>query len=297
MESLMKKITIGMVSFISILVVWGLIEPYVIDIEEEEAAITNLSSAWEEEKIAVIGDFQVGMWLDNTATVEWMIEDLIEMNPRAVLLTGDYVYHATDGQQDEITKIVELLRPLTASGIPVFGVLGNHDYAMKAPNNDPNEELAQKISSQLEETGVQMLQNESAVLEGTNESQEGLYIVGIDSEWADRDNPSQAFSNVPESAPRLVLMHNPDTFKKIQPTVAPVATAGHTHGGQMRIPFTENWSYLALVQEGEIHADGWIPEYGAEGNNLYVNRGVGFSLVPLRIFCPPEITVFTLTSS
>jgi predicted MPP superfamily phosphohydrolase len=68
----------------------------------------------------------------------------------------------------------------------------------------------------------------------------------------------------------------------------------HTHGGQMRVPFTPDWSWTRLITSERVPADGWAEGYGARGNQLYVNRGIGFSLIPVRVNCRPELTVFTL---
>lgn len=74
-----------------------------------------------------------------------------------------------------------------------------------------------------------------------------------------------------------------------------MAVAGHTHGGQFRLPFSPDNSYLDLTSEEGVRVDGWIEaDTGSNENRLYVNRGVGISIVPLRVNCPPEITVFTL---
>ncbi len=71
--------------------------------------------------------------------------------------------------------------------------------------------------------------------------------------------------------------------------------AGHTHGGQIRIPGLPNWSYLSLFESDPVHMDGWIEDdFGKPGNHLYVNRGIGFSDYPIRINCPPEVTRFKL---
>lgn len=91
------------------------------------------------------------------------------------------------------------------------------------------------------------------------------------------------------------MMHNPASFTAIPTVGAPLAIAGHTHGGQIRLPFpTPEWSTLSLISEGQVHTDGWIEKYGNPGNRLYVNRGIGFSIVPFRINYRPEITYFTL---
>lgn len=90
------------------------------------------------------------------------------------------------------------------------------------------------------------------------------------------------------------MMHNPASFALFPANTAPVAVAGHTHGGQIRLPFTPEWSWLTFIKEDRVHADGWIDGYGKQRNHLYVNRGIGFSILLIRINCPPEITLFTL---
>ncbi|MFO8070112.1 MAG: metallophosphoesterase [Alkalibacterium sp.] len=295
-----KRIKIGIAivaTLFGLIIVWGFIEPYLIDVQEEEAVITNLPSELEGKKIVVIGDFQVGLWMDNLSTTERIVEDVIEMEPSAILITGDYLYHVESMDDQVIDEIMNAMSPLVESGIPVYSVLGNHDYTMASQEVEPNIELAEGLSDALSSLGIRMLDNENDVLvEGENPS-ENFYIVGIGSHWAENDLPEEAFEGVTEEAPRLVLMHNPDSFRNLEANSAPLAVAGHTHGGQIRTPFSSNWSYLSLAQGGEVTADGWIEDYGSEENNLYVNRGIGMSIVPMRINAVPEITVFTLTSN
>ncbi len=300
-----KRLLLVLGAIITILLVWGLVEPYFVNLEEEEAAIPNLPEAWEGEEIAVIGDFQIGMWMDNDSTVEQMAEELVEMDPSAVLFLGDYIYHAAKNQEAERKRVQELIKPLTDSDIPVFAVLGNHDYGMSSESAEPNEELAQEMRAVLEEVGITILHNEAMALnltengvEAGTASPESLYLVGLGANWPENAEPAEAFDDVPDSAARFVMMHNPKTFEALPAEAAPVSVAGHTHGGQMRIPGTPQWSYTALMsEEGLEHIYGWIDKYGEEGNSLYINPGVGFSLVPLRINCPPEITLFTLKSA
>lgn len=102
---------------------------------------------------------------------------------------------------------------------------------------------------------------------------------------------------MPEEAPRFVIMYNPKSFDALPPNTASLVVGGYTQGGQFRVPFTPEWSCLTFIREDEVHADGWIEGYGQSGNRLYVNRGIGFSIVPIRLNCPPEITVFTLRAS
>lgn len=299
---ILKRLLLLFGSMLIILVVWGLVEPYFINLEKEEAVIPNLPEQWTNEEIAVVGDFQVGMWMDNDATVEKVAERLVELDPAAVLFLGDYIYHSVDSHQKERECVKKLIKPLTDSDIPVFAVLGNHDYGMSSKTAEPNQELAEDMKGLLQEVGITVLHNEAMALNITedgveqgNASPESLYLVGLGAYWPENAEPAEAFDGVAETSASFVMMHNPETFATLPAESAPVAVAGHTHGGQMKIPGTPQWSYTALMTENEDdHIYGWIKDYGAEGNELYINPGIGFSILPLRINCPPEITLFTL---
>lgn len=311
----LKYAALGIGGTLVALLFWGVaIEPRLIDVKEETAAIPDLPAAWEGKRVALIADLQVGMWLDNTDTIRRVVERLVGERPAAVLIAGDFVYNPTEdehgeverddlsGFREEINEVVQILRPLTQAGLQTYAVLGNHDYGMMKPNYAKNELLARHVRQSLEAAGVRVLDNEAAALTlpGARTHSAGedagatLYVVGVGSHFAHNDNPSLALAQVPEGAARLVMMHNPDSFAAFSAGTAPLAMAGHTHGGQIRLPFTPDWSWMNLVSEDEINADGWIDGYGQPGNRLYVNRGIGFSIVPVRVNCRPELTLFTL---
>lgn len=295
-----KYILLAGLGILGFLVIWGLIEPYFLDKENQVAEIPNLPEAWEGKRIGLVTDFQLGMWLDNTNTVRRSIEELIEERPAVALIGGDFIYHAMENPNTEIQQAIDLVRPLTEAGIPTYAVLGNHDYGMSSQEADPKERLAKQLERKLEAIGVQVLHNEAVRLSlpGNANTSKPFYLVGVSANWPDRDRPKVALADVPDNAPRFVMMHNPNSFEAFPPQTAPVAVAGHTHGGQIRLPFTPQWSWLTFKKKDKVHVDGWIAEdYGASGNQLYVNRGIGFSVVPIRINCPPELTMFTLQSS
>lgn len=278
------------------LIVWGFIEPYILDDEEETAIIPNLPTAWSGKKIAQLSDFQVGMWWDNVATVAKSVDKIIEEKPAAVLITGDFIYHARPDPQPEIDEVVGLLRPLTKNNIPTYAVLGNHDYGIKNKGIKPDLELAFQLKQALENIGIEVLNNEALTIPLPNQ-ESNLYVVGISSHWANNDKVDTVLGQLPKNSPRVVLMHNPDSFEAFPANTAPFAVAGHTHGGQIRLPYLPNWSWLSFAKNDKVVADEWVDEkYGQAGNRLYVNRGIGFSDIPIRINCAPEITFFTLKS-
>jgi len=282
--------------FLIALVTWGLIEPYILDEEEEEAIVPNLPVAWEGKKVVQVSDFQVGMWWDNVSTIAKSVDKIIEEKSSAVFITGDFIYHANPDPEVEIDEVVELLRPLTEANIPVYAVLGNHDYGIKNKGAKPDFQLAEQLTQSLESIGINVLSNEVATIPLENKVSD-LYVVGIDSHWAKSDRVDQALAQLPDNSPRIALIHNPDSFVDFPANTAPFAMAGHTHGGQIRLPYLPQWSWLSFAKEDRVFADEWVDEsYGNPGNKMYVNRGIGFSDVPIRINCAPEITFFTLKS-
>lgn len=294
----MRYLALGLVVA---LLVWGMaVEPrLLLDVQNETVPIEQLPDEWIGARIAALGDFQTGMWWDNEAMVRRATERAMEDASAAILLLGDFVYEAAGNPETKVSQIEQLLQPLASSEVPVFAVLGNHDWGLKSSvgnGGDLDPETGEAVRAMLNRLGITLLHNESRPIRlrpgGTD-----LHVVGIGSHWADRDQAGRALSGVPEGAPRVVLMHHPDSFEDLPAGEAPLAVAGHTHGGQIRLPLTPEWSWIGFIREDEVHADGWIRDYGEAGNRLYVNRGIGFSLAPIRLNSPPEVTVFTLVRS
>lgn len=291
-------------------VTWSLLEPYFLERNVVIAEIPSLPRSWRGKKIAVVADFQIGMPMANTATVARAIDRIVADRPAAALIAGDFVYQPGDDLTPELDRVVQLLRPLVNARIPTYAVLGNHDYGVKTLTeaNVAQKARARRIRQKLEAIGVRVLQNEAIVLPNPDSRNDELYLIGIGAYLPEQSRPLEAIAKVPDNAPRLVLMHNPASFATFPPNTAPIAVAGHTHGGQIRIPFLPDWSWMTLVEDkpgwswiSEIQGDtarvsGWIPGYGQAGNHLYINRGIGFSNLPVRFNCRPELTLFILQS-
>lgn len=286
----------GVLWIIGLVLLWSVLEPYLIDQEEYQVEIPNLPASWEGERIALIADLQVGMWLGNSWTIERIVRRLVEQKPAVVLIAGDFVYHSTRDPSAMINKVAELLKPLTSAGISTFAVLGNHDYGMPTEKSTRDDALASSVCQALQTIGIRVLNNEAVELLSpkSGSAREPLYLVGIGAYTPGEARSDVAFAEVPPNAARFVMMHHPNSFEELPAGSAPVAVAGHTHGGQFHIPFVPDEALLTYKHEDRIHQDGWIAGYGKPENRLYVNRGIGFSVLPLRFNCPPELTLFTL---
>lgn len=292
-----KRIGAWALALVCVLLLWGLIEPYSIHEKREVALLPDLPPGWEGRRVAVIADFQFGMWGANAGTVRRMVRRLVEKQPAAVLIAGDFVYKADDRLDVLPARVAREVAPLTRAGIPTFAVLGNHDYSMDLKDDPVNLGVARAVEAALERVGVVVLHNQAVALRltGTDGAANSLYVVGIDDEWPGLARPAEAVAGVPAGAARIVFMHNPRSFSGLPAGTAPLAVAAHTHGGQIALPFTPHWSWMSLVKDEHMEADGWAQDREEpRGNRLYVNVGIGFSDVPLRINARPEMTLFTL---
>lgn len=306
----------GLILAGAVLLWGGGIEPRLIDEEWESARLPGLPQEWKGARVALIADLQVGMWLANTDTARRVVRRLVEARPAAVLIAGDFLYHPNEergeprearaevepedrtGLQAQVAEVASILRPLTAAGLTTVAVLGNHDYAMQWPDSLPSSIAASELTAALRGIGVIVLRNDAVPL-GQRDAhlplRKRLHIAGLDATFPQASDVPEVLRQLPGEAPRVWVMHNPLEFRKLPAGTAPVALAAHTHGGQVRLPFTDRWSWMSIVKESPIAAEGWIPaDFGASGNRLYVNRGIGFSVAPIRINCPPELTWLTL---
>jgi len=117
-----------------------------------------------------------------------------------------------------------------------------------------------------------------------------LWLAGIGDDMTGHAQPAKTFAAVPADARFIVMMHDPANAPDLPPRTL-VAFAGHTHGGQVRLPF-----YGALITPGRApreHAYGWIPGAPAP---TWVTSGIGTSILPVRFNCPPETVALRLSN-
>lgn len=193
-------------------------------------------------------------------------EIVSSLEPDVVVLTGDYVNVSTFHAR----RITELVRALPK---PCVATLGNHDHFA-----DP-----ERIASCLEQGGARVLRNEAATVGD-------LLIVGVDDGRSGNADVARAFAGAwAERA--LVLTHYPNTAEEIAATGAPLVLSGHTHGGQIRVPWVTR--RIARVA-GHPYLQGF--HRVGDRTDLYVNAGLGHSLPGLRSGrgATPEIAVFDL---
>ena len=162
---------------------------------------------------------------------------------------------------------------MAAIGNPTFGILGNHDTAAMLPA--------------LEWSGVRMLMNEAeAICRGSDR----LWLAGVDDPHFYRmDDLNTALEGVPQHDAVVLLSHSADGHVRAEHSGVDLLLCGHTHGGQICLPGSVPITLESALPR-RMGAGPW------QYNNMtsYTSVGAGSSVVPVRLNCPPEITLHRL---
>jgi predicted MPP superfamily phosphohydrolase len=204
------------------------------------------------------------------------------LKPDLVLLTGDYVYRSPE----YIEPVVRELSLLHGT-VGVVGVMGNHDWW-----EDPI-----RTRRAFAAAGIPLIDNDRLFVTPERKlvrsSGEGLCVAGVGDYMEDVIRPDQALSQVPAAMPRLLLSHNPDAAEdpalvRPRPRVD-LMICGHTHGGQIWVPGLG--TPIIPSRYGQKYRSGFV---AGPACPVFVSRGIGTTVLPLRFCVPPEIVAFEL---
>lgn len=193
------------------------------------------------------------------------------LRPDLVALTGDYVTLS----RSTIWPVARALGKLRAR-LGVFAVLGNHDFS-----TDPDE-----ITRALKSERIRVLRNQHFALRSRRTH---LWIVGVDDRWWEADDLPAALRHVPARDAKILLCHNPVGVRQASEHGVDLVLSGHTHGGQVRLPVVG--SVYGRSKLGERFVEGWNR---LNGTQIYISRGIGKVLLPIRVGCPSEIALLRL---
>jgi uncharacterized protein len=224
-------------------------------------------------RIAQISDIHMGGWMTQSR-LKRVVDLVLARSPEIVVITGDFLARQS-GREEDVPDLAAALEPLSRS-IPTFAVMGNHDHWRGvAP-----------LRAMLADIHIQELRN-SVVSVKRGDSL--LHLAGVDDVWEGQQRLGAVLSYLPPEGAAILLAHEPDyadTAEKCKRF--DLQLSGHTHGGQIVIPFI---GPPVLPWLGKKYPAGL---YQVGSMWQYTNRGVGMSSLALRFNCPPEITLFTL---
>jgi predicted MPP superfamily phosphohydrolase len=238
-----------------------------VQVRTTDLAFAALPEAFEGYTLLHISDLHVDM---NGQAMERLSELLPTLRYDVCVLTGDFrgaTYGPFGAALEGMAKVCARLKS------PVYGVLGNHDTIRLVPG--------------LEDLGVRMLLNECVALSRGNQR---IYLCGIDDAHFYRvDNIEKAAADIPPESFTILLSHTPEIYRHAAHAGFDLLLSGHTHGGQVCLPGSV-----------PITLDSALPRRFGSGAwkyhdmTGYTSVGVGSSVVPIRINCPPEITLHRL---
>lgn len=190
------------------------------------------------------------------------------------LITGDYRFHTHSDYYPTFHEIEKLSRDLKAP-FGNYGILGNHDFLEFVPK--------------LERHHIKMLLNENAVIEKEGEE---LWIIGLDdAHFYGVHNYEKAFSGIPGSATKVLMIHSPETLEDAYKYKADFILSGHTHAGQLCLP-----GGIPIWMNANCPRSYCKGAWTYKGIPGFTSAGAGSSGLPLRLNCPPEIIIHHLKS-
>ncbi|MDA8187186.1 MAG: metallophosphoesterase [Dehalococcoidales bacterium] len=223
-----------------------------------------------------------------------MFQRIAALTPDVAVITGDLIE-----RDDGIQLCVEQISRLQAQ-LGIYCVLGNHDHFRSGGNFFEDiiyaamnviyvdRKLRNDVSAlvrQLEDVGARVLRNGNTRLPvGAGE----VWLIGVDDPVCQNDDLRKGMVGVPDGAFKILLSHSPELMDDAAAAGIDVVLAGHTHGGQIRVPF---FGALRTRTRKPVDAASGLSRRGATW--LHISPGLGGS-VPLRFLCPPQATIVEL---
>lgn len=241
--------------------------------------VTISPPGWEEREenlhIAVLADLHLGSHTDDADRLVRIVRRVNQRKPDMVLLLGDYVnMQPFGGGRIPPAVIAAILQGLRAP-LGIHAILGNHDY-------DYGRE---QIVGAFRQSGIAVLENASRRII----SHKGDFMLfGLADHERGMPSLSSLLGSQEPELPGIIMMHDPAGFAYV-PRGPYLTLAGHTHGGQVRLP-----KIGALINSSEAPIE-WTAGHVVERDrHLYVSSGLGTSLMPFRFGCPPEVNFLHL---
>ncbi|MFW2035987.1 metallophosphoesterase [Acinetobacter junii] len=253
----------------SLLIYARFIEPHIVQVKHHQYRLHPDREFTKPIKLAVVADMHVGLFSGHECQLKTIVKKLNQQQPDLVVVAGDWTYEP----ENRLVQELAILREIHA---PVYSVPGNHDEQYPGP---PIQAL---LKQALEHSDV-------IDIEGKIVEFDEFRLIGVGDLWAGKAN-MRYMPELPQDKPWLILSHNPDTVDMVPelPT-RPLMVSGHTHGGQIELPWITNYIMKRVSILG--HKKGF---YTHEHADVFVTVGTGMVGVPFRFRVPPTIDIIEL---
>lgn len=232
--------------------------------------VSRLPQAFSGLRAAVLADLHHGPFI-SLDYIRKAVDKTNALGADLILLLGDYVYR----EAQYIPGVMEVMGRFKAP-MGVYAVKGNHD----------NYASAVVTSQELRRNGLMELTNTGVWLQKRGDR---LRLCGVEDLLTGRPNVDLALGNTGANESALLLSHNPDLAEKITGSRVGLVISGHTHGGQVCLPFIGAPVVPSRYGQKYVYGPAMAPF-----TRVFTTRGVGTIFPPIRIHCPPEISLLTL---
>jgi len=246
----------------------ALAEPFMLSIERQEIFLSRLPQVLDGLRIVHLSDLHYGP-LTSSEHLTRAAKVANDLRPDLIFLTGDYI------SQDRIyaAPCAEVVGKLRAR-CGVYAILGNHDHWTDA----------KLIADLFRAEGIRMLINEGMRIDINGAS---FWLAGVDDTMVGLEDLTLALAGSSDSELRIVLAHNPIILRRAAAAGVDLVLSGHTHGGQVTLRSEKNGAGRPRRR--------LLRGLGRRGNTqIYVSRGLGTVVLPIRYGCPPEVSVLEL---
>ncbi len=252
------------------------VEPNMLTVNRQTISFDDLPSNLEGLRVGFFSDTHVSNSFPADTVLANVVKKLSDEKPDIIFFAGD-LFNNMAGYSGDESEVIKLLSSLTAP-YGKYAVYGNHDYQVKT---------YKKYQKIMKESGFVLLKDEILVRDDLQ-----INVIGIDETLLGGGTVLYT-NNVDNDNFNIVLSHEPDILKEAQRNID-LMLSGHTHGGQVNVPF---YGPILLPRLGRTFVKGEYREIIGDGSEavIFVTSGIGMSKLPLRFLQPPEIAVLTLT--
>lgn len=254
----------------SLLIYARFIEPHLVRVDYQHYKLSSDQAFQRPFKVALIADLHIGLFSGHERQLKIIVKKINAEQPDIVVVAGDWTYEPEN-------KLAEELAVLKEIQAPIYSVNGNHDEQYPGP---PIQDLL-----------AHALQVNNVIdIEGQMVEFDDFRLIGVGDLWAGKTD-MRSMPLLPQDKPWLILSHNPDTVDMVPklPT-RPLMLAGHTHGGQVQLPWLTSYIMKKVSILG--HKRGL---YQHENAAVFVSVGTGMVGVPFRFCVPPTIDIIELS--
>ena len=246
----------------------ALSEPYMLSVEHQPIHLPRLPKAFEGFRIVHLSDFHLGPFTSREQ-IERAVETANRLHPDIIALTGDYISH----DRQFAAPCAELIGNLRAR-YGIYAVLGNHDHWTDAA----------LITDLFRAEGITVLVNQGMRFELRGEA---FWLAGVDDTMVGLEDLPLALAGARDDEMKLVLAHNPIILRRAARAGVDLVLSGHTHGGQVTLRSERSASARPRRR--------MLRGLGHQGQTqIYVTRGLGTVILPIRYGSPPEISLLEL---